>query len=172
MAKGKSKAAGSSGNQTAASAQNRSNDAVINSIVALYKNGDINGAADAVNNSIETAGYFMLEKDGNVTIYGKPYNDRFYDITTKRTFDSVNMSDIIAKSDGEWSTHRYDGQVQFPARILGSGHVGFENAIEVEKAPTGAQMKKLLTTPDGRHDVYQIADHRNTMFEFIALKRK
>ena len=130
-----------------------------------------------LNNNIETAGYAMLEQNGNVTIYGKVYNDHFSDISpSSRTMDSVGMSKAIANNDGTWSFHKFDGQVQFPASSVAKSRKtaggGFLNAVIIAKQPTGVSLKKILTTPDGNYDVFDNSQaNTNSMFKYIAIRK-
>lgn len=143
-------------------------------IQKTIKSGDFDKAADKINDSIENAGYFMLEDGKDVLIFGKNYNDNFSDIAPgARGMDSVDMAKKINDLNGKWSAHKYDGQVEFPASLVSKkAGSGFLNAISLEKKPTNVKLKKVTTTPDGKNDIFEIeGTTKDKMFHYVAIRK-
>jgi len=83
------------------------------------------------------------------------------------------MAKKINDLDGNWSLHKYDGQVQFPASSVSKrAGIGFLNAITIAKLPTNVQTKKIMTTPDGNYDIFEVVGSGpSAMFKYISVKR-
>ena len=144
---------------------------------------DYDDIANDINDNTETGGYFSTtDKDGKVTIWGKVWNDHFLDITPEhysgiqsRLKDSVDMAKIIKDApDAKWSLHKFDGKVDFPAKALKpkAPANAMYNAIVLQDKPTNAKLKKIITSPDGKYDIYQLQNTGSDMFQYVAYKKK
>ena len=150
---------------------------VVAAVQSAVNQGQLTSAGDMVNDNTDTAGYLMVENNGQTYIYGKNYNNSFSDIAPgSRGMDADGMAQTIANTKGTWSIHKFDGQVQFPASSLKKGKtggVGFINAIKIAKAPSNVTLKKILTTPDGAYNVFEVnGANSNAMFRFVAISNK
>lgn len=177
MAKGASGIGGGSAGGNSASGA-KANNAQMQNVMNLLKQGKMIEAGDAINDDIDTGGYLMYENNGNVTIIGKKWNNGFANLeTSAKTMSADGAADFVNQNmnnGGTFSLHKFDGQVQFPASYVAKGRnagPGLLNAIIIAKQPTNVTMNKILTTPNGKYNVYEIAGTRNdNMFHFVAME--
>lgn len=147
-------------------------------IPKIMQTFDINGvtaAGDMLNDLTRAGDYFIYETPDSTIIYGKTYNDEYYNLNIvggvrankKNSDDMANLIHETAGS-GRWSIGKYD-EIYWTEPARSRRDSGERSAVVLSKLPTNVTATKTGSALG--YDIYTI-NSAPGFFRTVAVKSK
>ena len=162
MAKGASKIAGGGGGS-------------IGQVLSTLNNNGLTAAGDMLNNMTQPGDYFMFQSGNNTIIYGKTYNDEYYNLeisggvaNSKMDSDAmVNRINDLQNMGGSWTLGKYK-ETYWTETPKGKNDSGQRSAVVIAKLPTN--VKSLKTGSANGYNIYELRNAPK-FFKKVAVKK-